>query len=116
MGRTLSNTAIALCVSNQPAGLTPWGDGSGGPGPLTLARRQFSSHRPPLTLCRALVPGDAGDDTGRMAQPAERNRFRHLPESVRPEDVVETVDTTQTPPRDEDTEERDRLLRHAGGL
>jgi hypothetical protein len=51
-----------------------------------------------------------------MTHPPEENRFRHLPEQVRPEDFVETVDTGQLPPRDEETEERERLLRQAGGV
>jgi hypothetical protein len=51
-----------------------------------------------------------------MTQPAEENRFQHLPEPVRPEDYVETVDTGQVAVRDEETEERERLLRQAGGV
>ncbi len=51
-----------------------------------------------------------------MTRPPEENRFQHLPEPVRPEDYVETVDTGQVPPRDEETEERERLLRQAGGV
>jgi hypothetical protein len=50
-----------------------------------------------------------------MTQPAEESRFQHLPEPVRPEDFVETVDAGQLPVRDEENEERDRLLRQAGG-
>ena len=50
----------------------------------------------------------------RMTPPAEENRFRHLPEPVLPEDLVETVDTGQRPVRDEETEERERFLRQAG--
>ena len=50
-----------------------------------------------------------------MTQPAEENRFQRLPERVRPEDLVETVDAGQFPPRDEETEERERFLRQAGG-
>ena len=46
----------------------------------------------------------------------EESRFRHLPERVRPEELVETVDTAERPVRDEETEERERLLRSAGGL
>jgi hypothetical protein len=52
---------------------------------------------------------------GRMTQPAPENRFQHLPERVRREDLVETVDTGQRPVRDEETEERERFLRQAGG-
>jgi hypothetical protein len=51
----------------------------------------------------------------RMTPPAEENRFQHLPEPVLPEDLVETVDTGQRPVRDEETEERERFLRQAGG-
>jgi len=40
-------------------------------------------------------------------------RFRHLPEPVRPEDAVETVDTASLPVPD-GGEDRDRLLREAG--
>jgi len=42
-------------------------------------------------------------------------RFRTLPEPVRPEDLVETVDVSSTPLRDEEGEDRDRLARQAGG-
>jgi hypothetical protein len=44
----------------------------------------------------------------------DRDRFRLLPDPVRPEDTVEMVDTTSLPPR-EPAEERDRMLREAGG-
>ena len=50
-----------------------------------------------------------------MTPPAEENRFQHLPEQVRREDLVETVDTGQLPVHDEETEERERFLRQAGG-
>jgi hypothetical protein len=43
-----------------------------------------------------------------------RERFRTLPEPVRPEDAVETLDTAVRPLRDEG-DERDALLREAGG-
>jgi hypothetical protein len=46
---------------------------------------------------------------------AEDNRFRQLPEPVRPEDMVGTVDVASRPARDEETEERERFLRSAGG-
>jgi hypothetical protein len=44
----------------------------------------------------------------------DRRRFRVLPDAVRPEETVEMVDTTSLPPR-EPAEERDRMLREAGG-
>ena len=37
-----------------------------------------------------------------MTTPAEKNRFRTLPEPVRPEDMVETVDVSSLPGRDEE--------------
>ncbi|HEY4625546.1 MAG: hypothetical protein JF630_12245 [Geodermatophilales bacterium] len=43
----------------------------------------------------------------------DAERFRHLPEPVRPEDAVETVDTASLPVPD-GGEDRDRLLREAG--
>jgi len=49
-----------------------------------------------------------------MTAPDDRERFRHLPEPVRPEDAVETVDASARPVPD-GNEERDRLLREAGG-
>jgi hypothetical protein len=51
-----------------------------------------------------------------MAQPVDENRFRTLPEPVRPEDVVETVDVSERHETDTETQERERLLRQAGGL
>ncbi|WP_448624585.1 hypothetical protein [Geodermatophilus sp. URMC 64] len=51
-----------------------------------------------------------------MSHQADKNRFRQLPEPVRPEDMVETVDVSARPERDEETEERERLLRSAGGI
>jgi hypothetical protein len=42
------------------------------------------------------------------------DRFRSLPAPVRPEDMIETVDVSPLPVRDEDGEERERLLRQAG--
>ncbi|WP_369252524.1 hypothetical protein [Geodermatophilus amargosae] len=44
-----------------------------------------------------------------------RERFRTLPEPVRPEDAVETVDAEAARPVDTEGDERDRLLREAGG-
>jgi hypothetical protein len=49
-----------------------------------------------------------------MSERADRERFRRLPERMRPEDGVETVDTESLPLPD-GREERDRLLRDAGG-
>jgi hypothetical protein len=43
-----------------------------------------------------------------------RERFRTLPEPVRPEDAVETRDTGARPLHD-DGDERDAFLREAGG-
>ena len=51
-----------------------------------------------------------------MSQQADENRFRHLPEPVRPEDLVETVDVRERHETDTETQERERLLRQAGGL
>jgi hypothetical protein len=50
-----------------------------------------------------------------MGQPMDESRFRSLPEPLRPEDLVETVDVSQVSARDEAGEERDRMLREAGG-
>ena len=49
-----------------------------------------------------------------MTQPAGENRFQHLPERVRAEEFVETVDTAQAPVQDEETEVRERFLRSTG--
>ncbi|SEO58719.1 hypothetical protein [Trujillonella endophytica] len=43
-----------------------------------------------------------------------RTRFRSLPEPVRPEDTVESLDTSTLPVPDEG-DDRDQLLRHVGG-
>jgi hypothetical protein len=51
-----------------------------------------------------------------MSQQADENRFRRLPEPVRPEDLVETVDVSERHETDTETQERERLLRQAGGL
>jgi hypothetical protein len=63
-----------------------------------------------------LALGLALFDAARMTTAAAEDRFRELPERVRPEEFIESVDTAQRPPRDEDTEERERLLRSAGGF
>jgi hypothetical protein len=49
-----------------------------------------------------------------MTRPSDESRFRHLPEPVRAEDLVETVDVSSLPVRDEAGEDRDRMLREAG--
>jgi hypothetical protein len=51
-----------------------------------------------------------------MRESPDENRFRHLPEPVRAEDLVETVDVSSLPTRDEETEQREQLLRSAGGV
>jgi hypothetical protein len=45
----------------------------------------------------------------------DRERFRHLPEPVLPEDTVETVDAGSPHPALEESDERARMLREAGG-
>jgi hypothetical protein len=47
--------------------------------------------------------------------PRDDERFRHLPEPVRPEDTVETVDVAERPGGETEAQERDRMLREAGG-
>jgi hypothetical protein len=49
-----------------------------------------------------------------MTHPPEDNPYRQLPEPVRAEDLVETVDVAARPTPDEDGEERARMLRNAG--
>ena len=49
-----------------------------------------------------------------MTSDEDRDRFRSLPEPVRPEDAVESVDVGSRRLAEE-SEERDRLLREAGG-
>jgi hypothetical protein len=49
-----------------------------------------------------------------MGEPDRRERFRHLPERVRPEDTVEDVDTSPAPAADV-SDEREVFLREAGG-
>ena len=48
-----------------------------------------------------------------MSEDAARERYRTLPEPVRPEDTVETTDTNR-PPDSSPTEEIDRFLRASG--
>ena len=50
-----------------------------------------------------------------MTQRPEENRFTHLPEPVRAEDTVETVDVREHPAAGTESQERDRMLREAGG-
>jgi hypothetical protein len=50
-----------------------------------------------------------------VAGRAEREPFRVLPEPVRREDWVETVDTAEHPAAFTDEDERARFLRLAGG-
>jgi hypothetical protein len=49
------------------------------------------------------------------AEAGERARFRALPEPVPAEDWVETVDARTVHPAMTEQEERDRMLREAGG-
>jgi hypothetical protein len=49
-----------------------------------------------------------------MTRPSDGSRFRHLPEPVRAEDLVETADVSSLPVRDEAGEDGDRMLREAG--
>ena len=49
-----------------------------------------------------------------MTDPDERERFRSLPEPVRVEDTVESVETAPGP-APEAVDARERLLREAGG-
>jgi hypothetical protein len=52
-----------------------------------------------------------------MSGEDDRERFHHLPEPVRPEDAVETVDVGSRPaPLSDEHEERARMLRLAGGV
>jgi hypothetical protein len=51
----------------------------------------------------------------RMTPEEERERFRKLPEPVRPEEMVETLDVAEHPVLT-DGDDRDRLLREAGGV
>ena len=51
-----------------------------------------------------------------MSAEDDRERFRHLPEPIRPEDTVETVDAGSPVPEEDEAEERARMLRLAGGV
>jgi hypothetical protein len=51
-----------------------------------------------------------------MTERSGDERFRQLPEPVRPEDLVETVDVRDLPELETESQERDRMLRNAGGL
>ena len=74
-----------------------------------------ATHQSPLTLRGPLAPGTAVAHAWPMTDRRDASRFRQLPEPVRQEDLVETVDAEQRPVRDEETEERERFLRQAGG-
>jgi hypothetical protein len=50
-----------------------------------------------------------------MTERDDRERFRHLPEPVLPEDTVETVDVAERHPLSDEHEDRARMLREAGG-
>ena len=52
-----------------------------------------------------------------MSQPAEdpRAQFRHLPDAVRPEELVETVDAEPPPTVETEWDAEHRWLRNAGG-
>ena len=52
---------------------------------------------------------------GSMSAHPEENRFTRLPEPVRAEDTVETVDVSERPQTETASQERDRMLREAGG-
>jgi hypothetical protein len=51
-----------------------------------------------------------------VTAPEEPSHYRTLPEPVRPEDLVETVDVGEHHEIDSESEERSRLLRNAGAL
>jgi hypothetical protein len=53
---------------------------------------------------------------GGVTEPEKPNRYRSLPEPVRSEDLVETVDVSERPEMETDAEERARFLRSAGGV
>ncbi len=55
------------------------------------------------------------DPAGVTAPEDPRARFRALPDPVLPEDAVETVDVTATRTDTTESDERDTLLRRAGG-
>jgi hypothetical protein len=62
-----------------------------------------------------LSPHRPGADAGRVTDPEDRERFRHLPEPVLPQDTVETVDASPAHPLADEHEDRARMLREAGG-
>jgi hypothetical protein len=66
-------------------------------------------------LAPSLARAQGGADPAAMSEQPDRERFRRLPERVMPEDVVESVDTESLPVPD-GSEDRDRLLREAGGV
>jgi hypothetical protein len=52
----------------------------------------------------------------RVTEPLEPDRYSSLPEPVRPEDLVETVDVSERSEIETEAEERVRFVRTAGGL
>jgi hypothetical protein len=50
-----------------------------------------------------------------MSEREGRERFRELPEPVRPDEWVAEVDTSTPHPADTESDERARMLREAGG-
>jgi hypothetical protein len=50
-----------------------------------------------------------------VTQPEETARYRSLPEPVRPEELVETVDVSERHEVESEADERARFLRSAGG-
>jgi hypothetical protein len=63
-----------------------------------------------------LAPRSVTGHADAMTSPPQENRFRTLPEPVRPEDRTEMVDTTVLPPLDDQAEDRAQMLRLAGGV
>jgi hypothetical protein len=51
-----------------------------------------------------------------VTQPEQPDRYRSLPEPVRAEDLVETVDVREQHAIETESEERARFLREAGGV
>ena len=54
-------------------------------------------------------------DAAGMTREDDRERFRQLPEPIRPEEMVETIDIAERSLQT-DGDDRDRLLREAGGV
>ena len=66
-------------------------------------------HADPLTVVL-----EGPERAGMTAPEDPRARFRALPDPVHPEDTVESLDTSTFPETDE-SEDRARMLREAGG-